>query len=105
MRNADALRAKSLAYARSHPGELLAYRSRPAVRERRAEKSREYRKTNPEKCRARRAVGYAVDTGRLIPGPCVVCGTRERIEAHHLNGYTRAHWLDVEWRCREHHVS
>ena len=53
--------------------------------------------------RARGAVGYAKKLGRLVPGPCVVCGTTEGVEAHHHLGYAREHWLDVEWRCRVHH--
>lgn len=54
---------------------------------------------------ARKAVGRALKTGRLIKPAC--CGhegcDETYIEAHHCRGYEREHWLDVEWLCHSHH--
>jgi hypothetical protein len=57
---------------------------------------------NPEKRRAHDAVKHALRSGRLVRLPCADCGSPHS-EAHHSNGYDRAHWLDVEWLCRSHH--
>lgn len=43
--------------------------------------------------------GY-IKYGRLIKGPCEVCGTTENVEAHH-DDYTKP--MDVRWLCRFHH--
>jgi len=49
---------------------------------------------------AAQIVKYAVKLGVLTRGSCVVCGTTERIQAHHTD-YTKP--LDVTWLCRLHH--
>jgi hypothetical protein len=51
---------------------------------------------------ARRAVAYAVSTGKLRKEPCQECGTW-LVQAHHHNGYEPAHYLDVVWLCVRHH--
>lgn len=51
------------------------------------------------KRRARRALQHAVDDGRVIKTPCVVCGN-PRAEGHHPN-YRRPLW--VFWLCSAHH--
>lgn len=53
------------------------------------------------KRQATRIASNAIRDGRLIPGPCRVCGTTERIEAHH-NDYTKP--LEVDWLCVRHHM-
>ena len=57
------------------------------------------RKRNPEKYKARTAVGNAVRDGRLIKGTCVVCGS-SKVTAHHSD-YNEP--LDVTWLCYQHH--
>lgn len=50
---------------------------------------------------AHNAVTRAIETGRLVPLPCI-CGATPT-EAHHWHGYDKEHWLDVVWLCRPHH--
>jgi hypothetical protein len=50
--------------------------------------------------RARRMAMHAVYMGRLDRKPCEVCGTNEKIEAHH-DDYSKP--LDVRWLCQAHH--
>lgn len=70
---------------------------------RKADKSasvRKYRLRHPLEYKARNAVSNAVRDGRLIRQPCEVCGTTERVQAHH-HDYTKP--LDVNWLCFQHH--
>lgn len=53
---------------------------------------------NPEKYRARTAVGNALRDGRLQREPCEVCGAHA--EAHH-DDYSKP--LAVRWLCFAHH--
>ena len=48
------------------------------------------------------AVRRAIRDGRLVRGPCVVCGSANTV-AHHVNGYAPENRLDVEWVCRRDH--
>ena len=57
---------------------------------------------DPRKRRAKDAVRYAVNTGKLTRQPCMLCGTTEDVEAHHPS-YQRHHWLHVTWLCKTHH--
>ena len=50
--------------------------------------------------RAGAAVQTAKRKGILIPQPCEVCGTTNRIQAHHEN-YSKP--LEVRWLCSLHH--
>ena len=54
---------------------------------------------NATKTSARKAVYYAIKTGKLVRQPCQVCGD-PKTEAHHED-YSRK--LDVTWVCRKHH--
>lgn len=45
-------------------------------------------------------VSYAYRVGRLVPGPCEVCGSTGKVDAHH-DDYEKP--LDVRWFCRTHH--
>lgn len=45
-------------------------------------------------------VGKALASGRLRREPCSVCGTTERVLAHHED-YSKP--LDVVWHCPTHH--
>jgi hypothetical protein len=59
------------------------------------------RRKYPEKYKARRLVGSAIQRGDLARMPCEKCGSVTRIQAHHAD-YTKP--LDVIWLCHKHHV-
>jgi hypothetical protein len=70
------------------------------------EKTRTARANSPEAYKARTAVSNALRGGKyrtpkIFKGPCVVCGTTEKITAHH-DDYSRP--LDVVWVCAQHHA-
>ena len=46
-------------------------------------------------------LGNAVRDGRVIKGPCEVCGSTERIHGHHED-YAKP--FDVRWLCPKHHA-
>lgn len=59
-----------------------------------------YRKHRPQyKKIANYTVSNAIRDGRLVRGPCEVCGSSD-VEAHH-DDYTKP--LDVRWLCFRHH--
>ncbi len=62
--------------------------------------SQKWAANNPVKRKAQKTAQYAVRTGRLVREPCCVCGTTDRINAHHED-YSRP--LDVIWFCAKHH--
>lgn len=55
-----------------------------------------HRRANPEKYKARMAVGNAVRGGKLLKPATCPCGSGGRPEAHH-HDYSKP--LDVEWMC------
>lgn len=58
-------------------------------------------KYNPEKSPARIAVYRAVKSGKLSkPSKCSSCGIKCDPQAHHKNGYSKEHYLDIDWLCR-----
>ena len=46
-------------------------------------------------------VTRAIKAGRLVRGPCAVCGVAERTEGHHPD-YDKP--LEVVWLCNKHHA-
>lgn len=69
------------------------------VRRAAAQRYQEKRRAkNPEKYRARTAVGNAIRDGRLKREPCEVCG--QKAQAHHED-YQKP--LEVRWLCFKHH--
>lgn len=71
----------------------------------RAEAQRLYRRRNPLKARARKAVSNAVERGKLVkPDQCEGCG--EPTEARFLDGHHTDYSkpLDVAWLCRTCHA-
>jgi len=56
---------------------------------------------NRERANAREVYRYALRTGKIQRGPCLVCGVTEGVEGHHTD-YTKP--LEVIWLCRPHHL-
>jgi hypothetical protein len=74
----------------------------PHVRQRRAERAREYL-ADPEhafKNRVRRATRHAIAAGAIKVQPCEVCG-ETKVDAHH-DDYSKP--LEVRFLCRYHHT-
>lgn len=67
-------------------------------RERHAELAREYRARHPDRIVAQNRLNYAVRKGRVIRGPCEVCGAKENVHAHHIT-YKPEDWYNVRWLC------
>jgi hypothetical protein len=80
------------------------YSSDPEFRKKRSDYSKEDRKNNPQKYKARDAMTVARRNGTLIrPEACEHCGTSEKkIQGHHWS-YLPEHWLDVIWLCTSCH--
>lgn len=75
-----------IAWRRAHP-------------ERMVELRRQWKMKDPERYRAQNVVHRAVKSGKLIRGPCVVCGALNG-DGHHED-YSKP--LDVVWLCRACH--
>jgi hypothetical protein len=73
---------------------------RPERKAQMLEAQRRRRAAHPEKNRARDMVAKALRSGKLIKGPCEVCGTAENVQAHH-DDYSKP--LEVRWMCFKHH--
>lgn len=56
---------------------------------------------HPEKVRAHAIVRSAIGRGELVQRPCVLCGSTDRIHAHHTD-YTQP--LLVTWLCKPCHI-
>ena len=54
----------------------------------------------PNKYKAQNMVSNAIRDKRLFKEPCEVCGTEERLHAHH-DDYLKP--LNVRWLCASHH--
>ena len=54
----------------------------------------------PNKYKAQNMVSNAIRDKRLFKEPCGVCGTEERLHAHH-DDYLKP--LNVRWLCASHH--
>ena len=67
----------------------------------RKDRLKRYEAKNPEKRVAWLAVRKALALGELVKSPCF-CGST-RVQAHHYNGYSEKHRLDVIWLCDKHH--
>lgn len=63
--------------------------------------SKKYRASiNGYKSLVRNVTFKAIQQGLLVKKPCEVCGTTEKVEAHH-DDYTKP--LEVRWLCKTHH--
>jgi len=70
------------------------------VRDKEARKFQESQSARMKK-NCREKTNRAIQSGKLPRQPCEVCGTDEKIDAHH-DDYTRP--FDVRWLCRVHHA-
>lgn len=68
-----------------------------------AEHARLYRLRNREKTAAQNAVCYAIRKGTLVRGPCALCGSTDRVHAHH-SSYAAKDRLKVTWLCYRCHA-
>jgi hypothetical protein len=62
--------------------------------------TKRYREEFPMKYKAHGKVAYEIKNGNLVPEPCEVCGSTEKICAHH-DDYAKP--LNVRWLCAKHH--
>ena len=59
---------------------------------------------NPDKAQAYAATKEAIRSGKLSrPPQCEHCHETKKTIAHHHNGYTEEHWLDIQWLCASCH--
>jgi hypothetical protein len=65
---------------------------------RHAELARAYRRRHPEKIIAQNRLNHAVRKGIVKRAPCEVCGTTDRVHAHHRS-YAPEDWFNVRWLC------
>jgi hypothetical protein len=96
--------AAKAAYIKTPAGAAAAARAKAKYasskhgREARRESVRRWRNKKPSARRAHTAVERAVKSGRLVPWPCEVCGSKAH--AHHPD-YSMP--LVVVWLCPSHH--
>ena len=64
------------------------------------ERKRRHFEKNPVRYSAMKIYRYALRRGKLVRGPCAVCGATEDIDGHHTD-YTKP--LEVVWLCKPHH--
>jgi len=64
------------------------------------ERKKRYFEKHPIKAECMKIYKYAIRQGKLVRGPCSVCGVTEGVDGHHTD-YTKP--LDVVWLCKPHH--
>jgi hypothetical protein len=82
-------RTKRLEYERERA-------KRPERQRQLCKASQRRKELHPEQRAAHVAVGNALSRGDLVKGPCEVCGTTEKVQAHH-DDYSEP--LQVRWLC------
>lgn len=87
-------------YRRVNPEKAKAAQRRSYQKNRAHYMAKSLKNKDPFKHRVRSLVGAALSRGVLVKGDCELCGTEERIEAHHPD-YTKP--LEVQWLCISHH--
>lgn len=89
---------------RANIGHYTAYEKERFKKPERKEQYRRYQRNlrleRPGRYRCAYAVSNAIRDGRLMRGPCEVCGN-VKAQAHH-DDYRRP--LVVRWLCRKHHL-
>ncbi len=61
---------------------------------------KDYRDRFPNKYKAHNLVNNSIRDGKLHAEPCEICGSNERVHAHH-DDYLKP--LNVRWLCAVHH--
>lgn len=64
------------------------------------ERKKRHFENNPIRAAAMKIYKYAIRQGKLVRGPCVVCGEINGVDGHHTD-YTKP--LEVVWLCKPHH--
>ncbi len=110
-KDASARRSRNLERARAYDRSRASLPHRAAARARYARSERgalalgkakrQWSARNPDKRRCQYAVANALRDGRLVKGPCEVCGTADSVQGHH-DDYSRP--LEVRWLCVTHHA-
>lgn len=85
-------------------GHYILYEKERNKRSIRKEQKKRYgvlrKKRYPGKVKANQVVSNAIRDKKLTRKPCEVCGTQERVQAHHRD-YRRP--LMINWLCFNHH--
>lgn len=85
--------------------QYVAYEKERFQRPERKQKLKEYqtnrRRNSPMKARANHKTSWAISSGKITKEPCNVCGTTNKVEAHHED-YSKP--LAITWLCRKHHL-
>ena len=76
------------------------YRRTTKARSAHQRHNRKFEAKHPDRQPANNRLNKAVQKGFLIRSSCDICGTTERIEAHH-DDYSKP--LDIRWLCERHH--
>lgn len=94
---------RTVEYARKNRNKKRAWNNAYSERNsaNRSEATATWRANHPEKRTAHQAIQTAIRNGSLVRQPCEICGTMERVHAHH-DDYSKP--LDVKWLCHTHHM-
>ena len=102
-RERSALRRQDPAYREAQRARYVAWQQKNGQDQqrlaRKAEQMRGYSQLHRERHAARRALRTAIESGRVMPLPCAMCGNA-KADGHHV-AYDMP--LDVVWLCRLHH--
>jgi len=102
-RNASRIREQKREYYQEHPETAKETRDRSYDKniEKRQAYARHYSVKHPEKRYAHSLVRRMIKAGTITRKPCFVCGSENRIEAHHED-YNKP--LEIIWLCHKHHM-
>lgn len=79
--------------------QYLRLKDDPVYKAAQVKRTMEWQKRYPDKMACYRVFKRAVSSGKLVRGPCVVCG-KEEVHGHH-DDYDKP--LEVIWLCDRHH--
>lgn len=58
--------------------------------------NKRWREKNPEKARCHSIVWRELRNGRIVPEPCHICGSTDKVQAHHRD---HSKPMDITWLC------
>jgi len=89
-------------YKQTRKGKLTEKKYRQSLKGKRGRvrDSKKWRSKNKIKHACHQIAYYAYKNGIIKKQPCVVCGTKRKVEMHHPDYFKP---LEVEWRCKKHH--